>query len=93
MGMRKLIQRLVLLSLLMLSAFGLLTLRSVWAEKAEAEVRLRQLERDAERQRERNERLQQSIARQEQESETERIGREELFLVYPDEKIIIQTGN
>ena len=93
MDVRKTARSLVLLALLMLSLFGLRTLRSVWAEKTVAEARLRQLEKDAASQTVRNERLLQRLREQGQESETERIGREELFLVYPDEKIFLQAGN
>ena len=93
MGVRKTAQRLMLLALLMLSLFGLRTLRSVWAEKTTAEARLRQVEKNVAIQTVRNERLTQRLQEQGQESETERIGREELFLVYPEEKIIVQAGN
>ena len=58
-----------------------------------AEARLHQLEKDAATQAVRNERLLRKLEEQGQESETERIGREELFLVYPEEKIIVQAGN
>ena len=93
MSMGIVIQRLLLLSLLMLSLFGLSTLRSVWEEKAAAEARLRQLEVEVRMQTDRNGRLEQHLETLEQGSALERLSREELFLVYPDEKIMIETGN
>ena len=91
--MSRTVQHLALFCLLMLAAFGLHTLRSVWAENESAALRLQVLRAENERQRENNARLTQRLARQGSQAELEQIGREQLFLVYPDEKIFMDSGN
>ena len=91
--MSRTMQRLALFSLLMLAAFGLYTLRSVWQETESARQRLLLLEGQRERQREINSLLERQLSQQGSQEELERIGREQLFLVYPDEKIFIDSGN
>lgn len=87
------VRRLALFCLLMLTACGLRTLQSVWAENENAEERLQALRAENERQRESNARLARLLAEQGGREELERIGREQLFLFYPDEKIFMDTGN
>ncbi|MBQ0135008.1 MAG: hypothetical protein KBS46_07780 [Clostridiales bacterium] len=62
-------------------------------EEQRAQQRLRELQGEAERQRAENDLLRQKLARAGEQDELERMAREQLFLVYPDEKILIDAGN
>ena len=90
--MKRIISRLAFLILMTLSLLGLYTLRSVWEEAENAKLRLQSLEGRIEQMSERNALLEKNLRQQGSETELARIGREQLFLAYPDEKIII-TGN
>lgn len=91
--MKKLTQRLVICWILLFALLGLHTLWSVRTEEQRAQQRLRELQGEAERQRAENDLLRQKLARAGEQDELERMAREQLFLVYPDEKILIDAGN
>ena len=91
--MKKIVQRLVFLVLTMFILFALHTLRSVLLEERSAALRLQELKKYAEQTEERNDVLRERLSEQGGQRELERIGREQLFLVYPDEKIMITNGN
>ncbi len=91
--MRRILRSFLFAWLMMFFLYGLHTLQSVSGETERAEARLARMNAVVERQTEKNRQLWLMAEETDERSELERIGREQLFLFYPNEKIFITTGN